>query len=50
MTIEVHQIPVLTDNYIYILHEKEKNQTAVVDPALEKPVSDFLKKKGYQLI
>ena len=48
-SLQVFQIPVLTDNYIYVLHEPLSCQTAVVDPALSGPVSDFLDRKGFSL-
>ena len=43
------QIPVLTDNYIYLLHDSVSGETAVVDPALAQPVLDVLEAKGWQL-
>jgi hydroxyacylglutathione hydrolase len=43
------QIPVLTDNYIYLIHDPVSGETAVVDPALAQPVLDVLDKKGWQL-
>lgn len=43
------QIPVLTDNYIYLIHEPMSDETAVVDPALAQPVVDILDKNGWQL-
>ncbi len=47
--LEVFQIPVLTDNYIYILKDKTTQKTAVVDPALADPVNTFLKKQKLNL-
>lgn len=44
---EIIQIPVLQDNYIYILHGNA--QTAVVDPSLAQPVIDIIEQKGWQL-
>ena len=43
------QIPVLTDNYIYLLHDQVSGETAVIDPALAQPVLDVLDKKGWRL-
>jgi hydroxyacylglutathione hydrolase len=43
------QIPVLTDNYIYLIHDPVSGETAAVDPALAQPVLDVLAKKGWQL-
>ncbi len=47
--IEVIQLSVLTDNYIYIIHEPNSKETAVVDPAIAKPVIDLLNDKGWSL-
>ncbi|MDO9168488.1 MAG: hydroxyacylglutathione hydrolase [Methylobacter sp.] len=43
------QLPVLNDNYIYLLHDPVSGETAVVDPAVTQPVLDVLKQKGWQL-
>jgi hydroxyacylglutathione hydrolase len=43
------QIPVLTDNYIYLVHDPVSEETAVVDPALAQPVLDVLGEKGWRL-
>jgi len=43
------QIPVLTDNYIYLIHDPVSGETAVVDPALAQPVLDVLDKKSWRL-
>ncbi len=47
--LEVFQLPVLQDNYIYILRDSLKEKTAVVDPALSEPVKAFLKQKNWKL-
>lgn len=47
--LEIIQLPVLNDNYIYIIHEPESKQTAVVDPAVSSPVLALLKDKGWSL-
>lgn len=47
--IQIQQIPVLQDNYIYLIHEIESGETAVVDPALAKPVLAVLEKNNWQL-
>jgi hydroxyacylglutathione hydrolase len=43
------QIPVLADNYIYLVHEPLSNETAVVDPALAQPVLDILDERDWRL-
>lgn len=40
--LKIYQLPVLQDNYIYILHDLESKQVAAVDPANSKSVIDFL--------
>ncbi len=45
----VEQIPVLNDNYIYVLHEPSTGCTAAVDPAVPEPVSALLAAKGWRL-
>ena len=45
----VHQIAVLTDNYIYLAHEPESGATAVIDPAIAGPVLAALAAKGWRL-
>ena len=47
--LDIIQLPVLTDNYIYFLHDSVSGETAVVDPALAQPVLDLLAKKGWRL-
>lgn len=47
--LSIMQIPVLTDNYIYLIHDPVSGETAVVDPALAQPVLDVLDKKGWWL-
>ena len=47
--LDIIQIPVLTDNYIYLLHDAVSGETAVVDPALAQPVLDVLNQHGWQL-
>lgn len=47
--LKIIQIPVLTDNYIYLLHDTASGSTAVVDPALSQPVLDELKQQGWRL-
>lgn len=47
--LEVVQIPVLSDNYIYLLHDKDTGETAVVDAAVPEPVLAELDKRGWTL-
>lgn len=44
---KIIQIPVLKDNYTYLLHGGEK--TAVIDPSIASPVLEMLEKESWQL-
>ena len=45
----VLRIPVLSDNYMYLVHEAESGATAAVDPAVAQPVLDHLEREGWSL-
>ncbi len=47
--LEIKQIPVLNDNYVYLARCPETEQTAVVDPAVVDPVLDALAEAGWTL-
>lgn len=47
--LQIEQIPVLSDNYIYLLHEPESGCTAAVDPAVPEPVLERLAAKRWDL-
>jgi hydroxyacylglutathione hydrolase len=47
--LDIIQIPVLNDNYIYLLHDTVSGETAAVDPAVAEPVLAVLKQRGWQL-
>lgn len=47
--LEIQQIPVLNDNYIYLIHDPESGETAAVDPAVSEPVLSTLKHNNWQL-
>jgi hydroxyacylglutathione hydrolase len=46
---EIFQIPVLSDNYVYLLHDPTTGQTGAVDPAVAEPVLAALADKGWTL-
>lgn len=45
----IRQIPVLKDNYVYLLHEPETGATAAVDPSVAPPVAEALAREGWRL-
>lgn len=47
--LEIVQIPVLSDNYVYLLHDRISGATAVVDPAEAAPVQAALAERGWTL-
>jgi hydroxyacylglutathione hydrolase len=47
--LEIEQIPVLSDNYVWLVHEPEAKVTAVVDPAVAEPVQSKLEERGWKL-
>lgn len=48
-SIEIEQLAVLRDNYVYLIHDRATAATAVVDPALAEPVLDALDHRGWRL-
>jgi hydroxyacylglutathione hydrolase len=47
--LQIEQIPVLSDNYVYLLHDAESGATAAVDPAVAAPVLEVLAMRGWTL-
>lgn len=47
--LSIQLIPLLTDNYAYLLRDEATKKTAVVDPSEAKPILELLKQKGLQL-
>ncbi len=47
--LQIVQIPVLSDNYVYLLHDAGSGATAVVDPAVAEPVQAALAERGWTL-
>ncbi|NOQ14972.1 MAG: hydroxyacylglutathione hydrolase [Methyloprofundus sp.] len=47
--LEIQQIAVLNDNYIYLIHDTESGDTAAVDPAVAEPVLTVLQHNNWQL-
>lgn len=47
---EIKRIPVLSDNYIFVLSDRQRKIAAVVDPAVAEPVIDYLQSIDAQLV
>lgn len=49
MAVEIAQIPVLNDNYVYLVHDRPSGRTAVVDPAVAAPVLAEAEQRGWRI-
>ena len=49
MSIEVVRIPVLSDNYVWLVHERKSGETMVVDPAVAPPVLAKADELGWKI-
>lgn len=49
MPLEIVQIPVLNDNYVYLAREPASGAVAVVDPAVHEPVLAELRRRDWKL-
>src|SRR5688572_13558750 len=49
LRLEIVRIPALTDNYIWLAHERDSGETVVVDPAEAEPVLAALDARGWRL-
>ena len=49
MALEVVQIPVLSDNYVYLAHDPVSGATTVIDPAVTEPVLAAAAERGWRI-
>ena len=47
--IEIHQIPVLSDNYVYLIRDPRSGSVGVVDPAVTEPVLEAAGRLGWKI-
>jgi len=47
--LEVVRIPVLNDNYVWLLHDDASKETVVVDPAVAGPVLEAAQQRGWTI-
>jgi hydroxyacylglutathione hydrolase len=47
--LEIVAVPVLTDNYVWLLHDSASGETAAVDPSVADPVLEAAKARGWRL-
>lgn len=49
MALDIVRIPVLSDNYVWLVHEPASGATMVVDPAVAEPVLDAAAARGWTI-
>jgi hydroxyacylglutathione hydrolase len=49
MSLEIIRIPVLSDNYVWLVHEGQSGETMVVDPAVAEPVVAEAEERGWRI-
>ena len=49
MALEIIRIPVLSDNYVWLVHEPVSGETMVVDPAVAPPVLEEAERRGWRI-
>jgi hydroxyacylglutathione hydrolase len=47
--LEIVRIPVLSDNYVWLVHEAQSGETLVVDPAVAAPVLGAAEERGWTI-
>ncbi|MEE4350722.1 MAG: hydroxyacylglutathione hydrolase [Pacificimonas sp.] len=47
--LDIVRIPVLSDNYVWLAHEAESGETAVIDPAVAAPVLAEAERRGWTI-
>jgi hydroxyacylglutathione hydrolase len=47
--LEIVRVPVLSDNYVWLVHEPASAETMVVDPSVAGPVLDAAAEKGWRI-
>ncbi|HYW14626.1 MAG TPA: hydroxyacylglutathione hydrolase [Allosphingosinicella sp.] len=48
-SLEIARIPVLSDNYVWLVHEPGSGETAVIDPAVAEPVLAEAEARGWRI-
>lgn len=49
MTIEIARVPVLNDNYVWLVHDPASGETVAVDPSVAEPVLDAAAVRGWSI-
>jgi hydroxyacylglutathione hydrolase len=49
MALDVLRVPVLSDNYVWLIHDAASRETVVVDPAVAEPVLEAAGQRGWRI-
>ncbi|MBV9882730.1 MAG: hydroxyacylglutathione hydrolase [Sphingomonadaceae bacterium] len=49
MTLEIVPVPVLRDNYVWLMHDPESGETVAVDPSVAEPVLEAAAARGWTI-
>ena len=49
MALEIVPVPVLSDNYVWLIHDEESGETAAVDPSVGPPVLDTAAARDWRI-
>jgi hydroxyacylglutathione hydrolase len=49
MSLEIIGVPVLSDNYVWLMHDPVVDETVVIDPAVAEPVLDAARARGWRI-
>lgn len=47
--VEIARVPVLNDNYVWLIHDEASGETAAIDPAVGQPVLDAAAARGWRI-
>ncbi|HZG46682.1 MAG TPA: MBL fold metallo-hydrolase, partial [Allosphingosinicella sp.] len=47
--LEIVRIPVLSDNYVWLMHDPASRETVVIDPAVAEPVLAEAASRGWRI-
>ncbi|MET0240953.1 MAG: MBL fold metallo-hydrolase, partial [Sphingobium sp.] len=48
-SLEILRVPVLNDNYVWLVHDAEQDETVVVDPSVAEPVLAAAAARGWRI-
>jgi hydroxyacylglutathione hydrolase len=47
--LEIMRVPVLSDNYVWLVHDPDSDETLVIDPAVAEPVLEAAATRGWRI-